>query len=79
MRMEGIRGLMNIEDEGLLTKTVAIIIRAAARKATAEGISRLPYTEEEKIASVRQAMDEIRSGSTHRYTIDEMRAKHPEV
>lgn len=77
--MEGIRGLMSIEDEELLTKTVTVIVRAAAKKAKAERITPLPYTDEEKIASVRQAMDEIRNGSTRRYTIDEMRAKHPEA
>jgi len=44
-----------------------------------ERIFPLPSTDEAKIASVQQAMDQIRSGSTRRYTIDEMRAKHPAI
>ena len=45
---------------------------------TLERIPGLPYTDEEKIASVRRAMEEIKDGARS-YSIEEMRARHPRI
>jgi len=42
-----------------------------------ERIPDMPYTKEERIASVRKGMEDIRAGRT--VSMEEMRAKHPRI
>ena len=44
---------------------------------TFERIPGLPYTKEERIASVRRSMEDVRAGRV--VTMEELRAKHPRI
>lgn len=55
----------------------AVMTEVTLEKDYLERIPGLPRTQEEQIASVKEAMNDIRAGRV--VTIEEMRAKHPRI
>lgn len=76
MKAEIAREILNEEDEYFLEEIICYIRDAKKAILYPEIIPGLPRTDEEKLASIKEAEEDLRAGRIH--TLEEVRQRHPE-